>query len=417
MSATAAESAPKIGTARDARGTPGYALVAALCIVPLLLAPYSFAAYATNALALFLIYGLLAMSLNFIWGYAGIASFGQNAFFGIGAYVYGIVALNALPAGGGTAVAIAAGVLAATVVAALIGYLMFYGRISDVYASVTVLVLSLVLYSFAVSTAGDEWVIGIARLGGFNGVFGQGETRQNIANFQIPHITLLLPWARQPFVFRIDRNIVSGYYLVLGTCVGAFAVATLLLQTRLGRVAAAIRENEARAASLGYETRLYKLTMFAIAGAIAGLAGVLFASWGRFVNPDVFTLTFASSVIVYSLLGGRHYLLGAFLGAIALNLLTSWLGGLSIGPAPAGGHSAAMAVLAELGRRSVQQAPVLVQGAALVIAVLLLREGMVSPLLRSLRRWPRIGWLVLLPLVVAWFAGRAACRQAGVCLL
>ena len=71
-------------------------LAAALILVPLLLVPYGFNPYAASSLALFLIYGLMAMSLNFIWGYAGIISFGQNAFFGVGAYAYGVIALNTI---------------------------------------------------------------------------------------------------------------------------------------------------------------------------------------------------------------------------------------------------------------------------------------------------------------------------------
>ena len=211
----------------------------------------------------------------------------------------------------------------------------FYGLISDVYASIIVLVLSLVLYAFAVSTAGDEWVIGVARLGGFNGLFGQGTTSQNIGNFQIPSITLRLPWMNQPFAFRIDRTNVSGYYLVVGTCIAMFIVARALLQTRLGRVALAIRENEARAVSLGYDIRIYKVVMFTVAGAFAGIAGVLYASWGRFVNPDVFSLPLAASIVVYVLLGGRLTLLGGYVGALVVNYLTSYLGGITpAAPAP-----------------------------------------------------------------------------------
>lgn len=416
MSASPASIAPQTSRTDglQLRGTE--ALVAVVCLVPLLIVPFAFRPYTANALALFLIYGLLAMSLSFIWGYAGIVSFGQNAFFDVGAYAYGIIALNGVGAGGWTGIAILGGVAAATLLAALLSYLMFYGRISDVYASIIVLVLSLVLYSFAVSTAGDERVIGVARLGGFNGLFGQGSTSANISNFAIPPITLRLPWASEPIAFRIDRTSVSGYYLVLGTCVAVYAVADLLLRTRLGRVALAIRENEARAASFGYDVRIYKVVMFTVAGAIAGLAGVLFASWGRFVNPDVFGLTFASSVVVHVLLGGRVPLLGAFVGALALNYLTSYLGGISLAPPAALDVTGLAGMLTEIGRRSIQQAPLLVQGAALVAAVLLLRDGLTPPLLRQLARRPTLGWLVLLPAVLAYFGASLACRQAGLCL-
>ena len=391
-------------------------LAAALILVPLLLVPYGFNPYAASSLALFLIYGLMAMSLNFIWGYAGIISFGQNAFFGVGAYAYGVIALNTIGPSAHTGLAVLGGVVVPTLLALFFAYFMFYGRLSDVYASIIVLVLSLVLYSFGVSTAGDEWVIGVARLGGFNGLFGQGSTSQNIANFQIPPITLLLPWMSEPFAFRINRTNVSGYYLVLGTCVGIFIGALLLLRTRLGRVALAIRENETRAASLGYDIRLYKLVMFTVAGAIAGIAGVLFASWGRFVNPDVFNLTFAASVVVYVLLGGRLTLIGGFVGAVAINYLTSYLGGISPSAGASADSSTLLGMVTEMVGRMVQQAPLLVQGIVLIGSVLILKDGITPPLLRQLARRPLIGWLLLLPALSAYFGLKVACRQADVCL-
>src|SRR5436309_11782673 len=128
-----------------------------------------------------------------------------------------------------------------------------------------------------------------------------------------------------PFEFKINRESAAGYYLLLGACVAVYALAQGLLRTRLGRVAVGIRENEARVASLGYDIRVYKLALFAIAGAIAGLAGLLFAAWGRFVNPDRFGLAFAASTVVYVQLGGRASLLGGFVGAAIIGHLTSYL--------------------------------------------------------------------------------------------
>ena len=390
-------------------------LAAALVLVPLVLLPYGFKPYAANALALFLIYGLLAMSLNLIWGYAGIISFGQTAFFGIGAYTYGVIGLNSIGASGTTGLAVIGGVAAATGLALFVAYFVFYGRLSDVYAAIIMLVLSLILNEFAVSTAGEEWVIGVARLGGFNGLFGQGSTGQNIANFQIPPITLALPGTIEPYAFGIDRTRVSGYYLVLGVCVAMFVAARLLLATRLGRVAVAFRENEARAASLGYDIRLYKLAMFTVAGAIAGTAGVLFASWGRFVSPDVFGLTLASGVVVNVLLGGRLSLIGGFVGALAVNYLTSYLGGIAPAAGTAGGGSAIADLISEFALGIAQQSALVVQGAVLIGTVLVLKNGITPPLASFLRRWPLAGWLLLLPAVIAYFAAQIACRQADFC--
>ena len=196
-----------------------------LILLPLLAVPWAFRPYTANVLAVYMIYGLLAMSLGLIWGYAGIMSFGQTAFFGIGAYVYGAIGLNLIRTTHQTHAALVGGLAAATLLAAIVGYFMFYGRISDVYVSIITMALTLVLFAFAVSTGGDEWVIGVARFDGFNGMFGQGESSQNIANFQIPPVTLWLPGMAEPFEFKINRERVAGYYLVLGVCVGVYALA------------------------------------------------------------------------------------------------------------------------------------------------------------------------------------------------
>jgi len=246
------------------RGSSAELLSALVLLLPLLAVPWAFKPYTANVLAVYMIYGLLAMSLGLIWGAAGIMSFGQTAFFGIGAYAYGAIGLNLINRTQQTHAALLGGLAAAALLAAIVGYFMFYGRISDVYASIITMALTLVLFAFAVSTGGDEWVIGVARLGGFNGMFGQGESSQNIANFQIPPVTLWLPGMTEPFAFKINRESAAGYYLVLGVSVAVYVLTRALVRSRLGRVAVAIRENEARVASLGYDTRFYKFALFTI---------------------------------------------------------------------------------------------------------------------------------------------------------
>jgi ABC-type branched-subunit amino acid transport system permease subunit len=392
------------------------ALSALLILLPLLAVPWGFRPYTANVLAVYMIYGLLAMSLGLIWGYAGIMSFGQTAFFGIGAYAYGAIGLNLINTTHQTHAALLGGLGAAALLAALVGYFMFYGRISDVYAAITTMALTLVLFAFAASTGGDEWVIGVARFGGFNGMFGQGESSQNIANFQIPPVTLWLPGMAAPFEFKINRESAAGYYLVLGACVAVYVLVRSLLRTRLGRVAVAIRENEPRVASLGYDTRFYKFAFFAVAGAIAGLAGMLFAAWGRFVNPDRFGLGFAASTVVYVLLGGRMSLVGGFVGAVVIGYLTSYLAEAVPFATIPGDAAPWVAFFMEASRRIVREAPLLVQGAVLVGVVLVLKDGITPPLFRLLERHRRWAWWLLLPAVILYFGQRAACQQADLCL-
>ncbi|MBZ0215633.1 MAG: hypothetical protein K8F25_03690, partial [Fimbriimonadaceae bacterium] len=117
-------------------------------------------------------FGIVAMSLSFIWGKAGIFSFGQNALFGIGAYGYAILSLNLFPYSGETLSALIFAGFAAAAFAAALGYFMFYGRVGDVYLSVLTLAVTLILCTVFSSTAGPQYRIGEATLGGFNGMPG-----------------------------------------------------------------------------------------------------------------------------------------------------------------------------------------------------------------------------------------------------
>ncbi|HLJ64762.1 MAG TPA: branched-chain amino acid ABC transporter permease, partial [Stellaceae bacterium] len=144
----------------------GLAAVALIGLLVLFLVPAWAELDTVLDLTVYFIFAILGLSLALIWGYGGILCFGQAAFFGLGAYVYAIAMFNI---GESTlplllAVALPAGF------AALLGYFMFYGRISDVYLGVITLTVTLILFNSINSTAGPEFHIGAARLGGFNGI-------------------------------------------------------------------------------------------------------------------------------------------------------------------------------------------------------------------------------------------------------
>ena len=121
---------------------------------------------AVNTPTLLLIWALFALSLGLMWGYAGILSFGHAAYFGLGAYTYAIASTNVGESTGPLLLAL----LVPAAFAAVIGAMMFWGRISDVYMGVITLVVTLILFKFMNATAGDAYRIGAARLGGFNGI-------------------------------------------------------------------------------------------------------------------------------------------------------------------------------------------------------------------------------------------------------
>ena len=245
---------------------------------------------------------LLALSLALIWGFGGILCFGQTAFFGLGGYAYAVGALN-LP---GTTWAIPIALLVPTVAAAALGYVMFFGRISDVYMGVITLTVTLILFNFVNSTAGDQWRIGAAPLGGFNGI-------PSTPPLNVPG---------DPATQLAPEQI---FAVAVGCLAGSYVLCRLVLASRFGRVVVAIRENERRAELLGYDVRLYKLGIFALGGAMAGLAGLLFANC-VFVSPTMFSLFYSGQVIIWVMVGGLGTLVGPILGAILLQALATWAG-------------------------------------------------------------------------------------------
>ncbi|MBD0272280.1 MAG: branched-chain amino acid ABC transporter permease [Acetobacteraceae bacterium] len=245
---------------------------------------------------------LLALSLAFAWGAGGILCFGQTAFFGLGGYAYAVAGINF----GDGALAVPVALAVATLAAAALGWFMFYGRVGDVYMGVITLTVTLILFKFANSTAGEQWRIGAAPLGGFNG---------------IPQ-TPPLNWPGEPDIPLTPEQVFAFAVLCLFGC---YATAKLALLTRFGRVAVAIKENELRAELLGYDVRAHRLGVFTIGGAMAGLAGVLFANC-VFVSPTMFSLAYAGQVVIWVLVGGVGTFAGPIAACVALQALTAWAG-------------------------------------------------------------------------------------------
>ncbi|MGR3505679.1 MAG: ABC transporter permease subunit [Paracoccaceae bacterium] len=256
----------------------------------------------TTAIAL----AVLALSLALIWGYGGILCFGQVAFFGLGAYVYTISAINF----GGSTWAVLMAVLVTSAFAAALGYFIFYGRVSDVYLGVITLTVTLIFFSLIRRTSGPEYKIGNALLGGFNGVSS-------------PPINL--PWDSGSFLF--PEHV---FYVAMAVLILCYVFVGWLVNTKFGRVCVAIRENELRAELLGYDTRLYKLGIFTIGAGIAALGGVLFCNGVGRITPDVFSLYNAALTIIWVIVGGRGTLIGPIGATFALFYLTSALGGQSL---------------------------------------------------------------------------------------
>jgi ABC-type branched-subunit amino acid transport system permease subunit len=318
----------------------GLVLVAAIGLAVLFLAPVYLDLDKILELTVYFVMAILALSLALVWGYGGILCFGQSAFFGLGAYTYAIAMFNM----GESTVPVLLSIAVPAAFAALLGYFIFYGRISDVYLGVITLTVTLILFNSINSTASPNYHIGSAKLGGFNGIPG-------------------IPPLNWPGNASAAIDLEGMFSLVTGVLLATYFGLRLLLASKFGRVIVGIRENERRAELLGYDPRAYKLATFTIGAAIAGLAGCLFANWGAFVSPTIFGLAQSAQIIIWVIVGGRGTLVGPIIGCVAIQWLSAALGENQAG---AGGPWAAL-----LGN-----AP-LILGAILIAFVLLIPRGIV----------------------------------------
>jgi ABC-type branched-subunit amino acid transport system permease subunit len=322
----------------------GLALVGIVGIAFLVLTPRFAELDTVLELTVYMIMAILALSLALIWGYGGILCFGQSAFFGLGAYTYAIAMFNI----GESTIPLLLAIILPAGFAALLGYFMFYGRISDVYLGVITLTVTLILFNSVNSTAGPEFHIGVARLGGFNGIPG-------------------IPSLNVPGRAASPIDLEGMFYLATASLLATYFGLRLLLASRFGRIIVGIRENERRAELLGYDPRAYKLATFTIGGALAGFAGCLFANWGSFVSPTIFGLAQSAQIIIWVIVGGRGTLIGPIVGCIGIQWLNTALGANQ----PSGNSDWWAKVFAN--------AP-LVLGTILVAFVLLVPKGLVPTL-------------------------------------
>ncbi len=237
-----------------------------------------------------MIFAIAALSLDLILGFGGMVSFGHAAYIGVGAYCVGILAYHGVENGWvqfATAIAVCAGV------AALIGAVCL--RTTGVYFIMITLAFAQMLFFLGVS---------LEAYGGDDG----------------------LPSVRSDFGFGLNLyDSDQFYYLVFAVLVVAFVICRRLVDSRFGLVVRGTRSNAARMQAIGYQTYLYRLACFVIAGVICGIAGALFANWNEFASPDYMHWTRSGELIIMVVLGGMATLLGPILGATAFLLLEEYL--------------------------------------------------------------------------------------------
>ena len=251
-------------------------VLGALVVAALALAPAGLSPFLVQFLINLFMLAALAESWNIIGGFTGYASFGNVAFFGIGAYTTGVLLTVA---GWPFALALPAGGLLAMAFAGLIG----------------MPILRLKGHYFAIATLGvaetmREIVYNLKITGGGTG--------------------LTMPITRSPLPF---------FYLMLAILVAATLVNWWLSASRFGYGLIAIREDEDAAMAMGINTALYKTAAFALSGAFAGLVGGVFAYWITFIDPDgVFRVIVTIQMIIMAVFGGMGTVVGPLLGAFVL---------------------------------------------------------------------------------------------------
>jgi branched-chain amino acid transport system permease protein len=251
------------------------------------------------------ILGLAGVGLNLALGYGGLVSFGHAAFFGIGGYVTGILALHAgtsepifgLPGTNAMLIIWPIAMLAAGVVALLIGALSL--RTSGVYFIMVTLAFAQMIFYFAIS-----W----PRYGGEDGL-------SFYVRNTFPGVNTLVP---------------INYFIICATLLAlALIFSAVLTQSRFGLALQATRQNEQRSTAVGIRATPVRLTTFILSAMITALAGALYADLNRFVSPTMFSWHMSGEIMVFVILGGVGRLCGPVAGAAVFILLEHLLGPIS----------------------------------------------------------------------------------------
>ncbi|MFT3991352.1 MAG: urea ABC transporter permease subunit UrtC [Luteolibacter sp.] len=265
----------------------------------------------------YLCYGILAISIDLLWGYTGLLCLGQALFFTIGGYLMGMHLMRMI---GGEGVPTFLSMVGRTewpsfflpfssftftflmillipgLLSFIFGYLAFRSRIKGVYFSILTQALT---YGAALLFFRNELL-----MGGNNG----------FTDFR----TLLGQDLRS---FPTQRGLYIATALLL---VGVIAGCKWLTNSRFGLIQRAIRDSENRVLFSGYSTLTYKLFVFVISGIIAALAGALFVPQVGIINPSEMTTDKSLEAVVWVALGGRGTLVGPVIGAITVNAAKSW---------------------------------------------------------------------------------------------
>lgn len=281
--------------------------------------------YTLNLFGKYLSFAILALGMDLIWGYTGILSLGQAIFFGLGAYAIGMYLMLESSGQGvyGEAIpdfmiwnrvttlplywvpfksfpiAVLASILVPAAAAAIIGFLTFRRRVGGTY-------FAILTQAMAFAT----WLMfnrNELNLGGTNGL----TDFKSILGFSLH-----------------DPGTKRGLYLLTAFfVVASYVFCRWLVGSKLGLVMTAIRDQEQRVRFLGYPVAQYKIFIFVVAAALAGLGGALYVTQVGIITPSQIGVLPSLEIVVWVAFGGRNSLIGALIGAVGINAARSWLTG------------------------------------------------------------------------------------------
>ncbi len=282
--------------------------------------------YLIPLLGKYICYAILALSLDLVWGYAGILSLGHGAFFTLGGYAFGMYLMRSIGARGvygnpelpdfmvflnwkelpwywygfdNFAFAALMALAVPGLLAFVFGWLAFRSRITGVYLSIVTQAMT-----FALMLAFFRNEMGF---GGNNGL----TDFKDIIGFEMQ-----------------ARGTRVGLYVASVFCLGlSYLICRFIVTSKLGRLLPAIRDSESRVRFLGYSVTHSKLFVFAVSGVIAGLAGALYVPQVGIINPSEFSPANSIEVAIWVAVGGRGTLFGAIPGAVLVNGAKSYLTG------------------------------------------------------------------------------------------
>jgi len=248
--------------------------------------------YSVSILVRAFLYALAALTVDVLWGYTGILTFGQAAYFGIGAYAAALIFTHV--GFDWSTILLAAGlaIVAPALAGLVVGWLSFYPGSTPLYASVVSLAFPIVVTQMIFSG------------GTFSG------SSSGLVGYEV-----------------FDLSIEAWFRIVGGVLLLAAGAAYMFVNSEMGRLLVAIRDNEMRCAYLGIDAPRVKILLTAALATIAGLAGFGYANFSGVVAPEIAGFVFGTELVIYVALGGRGTLVGPLAGTVLIDTASSYLSG------------------------------------------------------------------------------------------